>query len=98
MARKKKIETVEYIFDVTKLGLKKDKYISQSEQYIEENIANSKISKEGSTIKISVPVSFSKKMLKLRLNKFIYNAGLKDDFRLISLVNEKGNGFQVMDR
>ena len=98
MARKKKIETVEYIFDVSKIALKKNKYITQSEQYIEENIANSKISKDGNILKINVPITFSKKMLKLRLNKFIYTAGLKEDFRLISLVNDKGNGFQIMDR
>ena len=98
MARKKKIETIDYIVDVAKLGLKKDKYIEQAKQYVEENIVNSKVSKDGNTLNVNVPKPVSKKMLKLRLNKFLYNAGLKEDFRLISLVSEKGNGFQIMDR
>ena len=98
MAKKKKIETIEYIVDTAKLGLKKEKYIDQTRQYVEENIANSKVSKNGSILNINVPKNVSKKMLKLRLNKYLYNAGLKEDFRLISLVSEKGNGFQIMDR
>jgi hypothetical protein len=101
MARKKKVEEVKivYIVDISKLSLlKKDKYVEQAGQFLEEQIPSSTISKDGNILSIEVPEKISKKMFKLRLNKFLYSSGLKDEFRLISLNNDKGNGFQIMNR
>ena len=99
MARKKKIETVEYFCDAKKWALTKGTYIDQMKHFLEENIKPScEISKEGSTLSISVPVDVNKRMIKLRITKFMYNSGFKDEFRLVSTNNENINGFKIIER
>ena len=65
------------------------------------NIVNglkAKASKDGNHVSVTLPESISKKMFKLRLNRFLYQSGLKDDFRLISMLNEGKQGYMIMDR
>lgn len=76
----------------------KEKHIEQIMQYLEENVPDSKISKDGNLVKIEVPISISKKVLKLRIKKYIYQAGLKDEFKLVALPKGETSGFQILSR
>lgn len=99
MARKKKADLKTYQLDVSKIStLKKANYTEQIMQYLDENIPTSEISKEGNVVKINVPISLSKKFLKLRIKKYIYQAGLKDEFKIVALPKGEVPGFQVLER
>ncbi|MHA1777597.1 MAG: hypothetical protein DRO88_03620 [Promethearchaeia archaeon] len=96
MARKKKVELALFHLDVSKISGMKEKHIEQLMQYLEESIAESKISKDGSTVKIEVLPTVSKKVIKLRVKKYIYQAGLKDEFKVVALPKGDVPGFQIL--
>ena len=98
MARKKKVELTLYKLDISKISVLKEKYIEQVMQYLEENIASSEIVKEGNMVNINVPPSISKKFIKLRIKKYLYQAGLKDEFKIVALQKGEVSGFQILNR
>lgn len=96
MARKKKIELNLFHLDVSKISGTKEKHIEQLMQYVEESITDSKLSKDGNTVKIEVPPSISKKVIKLRVKKYLYQAGLKEEFKVVALPKGEVPGFQIL--
>ena len=83
---------------MSRLSLSEDKYISQMSQFLEERIKDCKINKEGNKLQIEVPKPFNSRMLKHRAEKFLYQSGLKLEYRLVSLQNQGLKGFQIMNR
>ena len=101
MARKKKEKkepTHVFEVNVSKLSISQEKHVDQMISFISENLKNAKATKDGNHVSVKLPVSITKKMLKLRLNRFLYQSGLKSDFRLISMLNEGKQGYMIMDR
>jgi hypothetical protein len=100
MAKKKTKEptTIDYQIDVSKLSLTQEKYINQIGQFVEENIPSSSARKDGNILDITVPVAITKRMLRLRVNKFLYQSGLKAQYRLVSLVTNEATGYQIIER
>ena len=98
MARKKKSEGITFEVNLAKFALTKEKYIDQLSQFLEEHLSSSKVTKDGNSLKVTVPESFSKNMLKLRIDKYLYQAGLKENYRLVSLGKSELPGFQIMER
>jgi hypothetical protein len=100
MAKKKKIKIEKYQLqiDASRLSLKEDKYISQLSQFLEERISDCKIKKEGHKLNIDVPTTVTSRMLKHKAEKFLYQTGLKLEYRLVSLQNQGIKGYQIMNR
>ena len=101
MARKKKEKKVPtHVFEVnvSKLSITQEKYVDQMISFISENLQDAKATKDGNHVSVTLPKTISKKMLKLRLDRFLYQSGLKSDFRLISMLNEGKQGYKFMDR
>ncbi len=99
MARKKKKEPT-HVFEVnvSKLSISQEKYVDQMIQFISDNMNVKDVSKDGNKVNVELPESISKKMFKLRINRFLYQSGLKNDFRLISMLNEGKQGYMIMER
>lgn len=99
MARKKKKEST-HVFEVnvSKLSISQEKYVDQMIQFISENMKVNDASKDGNLTIFTLPETITKKMFKLRLNRFLYQSGLKNDFRLVSTLNEGKQGYKIMNR
>ena len=100
MAKKKTAEateTSEYSIDVRKLSLTKEKYIEQLGQYLEEQI-KATIAKDGGVLVITVPKETEKRTVRFRANKFLYQSGLKNSYKLVSWIGGKGNGYQILEK
>ncbi len=90
--------TNEYVIDTERFGFKDEKFVEQMAQFLEERIPDSEIAIEGNIVKAEVPDEYTKRMFKLRGNKFLYQAGLKDDYRLVSLVkSDAGEGYMIVE-
>lgn len=100
MAKKKEpvIETHEFTLDVSKLTLTKEKYIDQIGQYIQEHIPKTSITRDGNMLTIKVPTETDKRLLRLRITKFLYQSGLKSGYKVVSWIGGKGNGYQILER
>ena len=98
MARKKKVETKTYQINTSKLTLKEDKYVDQLRQFLEERISDCNVNKDGNKLHVEVPGEISQRTIKQAADKFLYQSGLKLEYRLVSLQNEGINGYQIMNR
>jgi hypothetical protein len=101
MARKKKeeVQTVDFAIDVSKLSLTKDKFIDQIHRFIEEHVAGSKVTRPTSgVLLVNLPEKVSKQMLKLRVTKALYYTGLKNEYRLVSIIKGENAGYQLVER
>ena len=98
MARKKKVELSLYQLDVSKISVLKEKYIEQIMQYLEENVASSELAQAGYLVNNNFPPAISKKILKLRIKKYLYQAGLKEEFKIVALPKGEVSGFQILNR
>jgi len=100
MAKKKEpvIETHEFMLDVSKLTLTKEKYIDQIGQYVQEHVPKSSITRDGNVLNIKVPKETEKRLLRMRITKFLYQSGLKNSFKIVSWIGGKGNGYQILER
>lgn len=98
MARKKKTEMVTYQIDTDKLSMSEDKYVGQLRQFLEERIDDCKIDKDGKKLIVNVPKNVNLRLLKQRADKFLYQSGLKLEYRLVSMQNKGIQGYQIMNR
>ena len=98
MARKKKEEKILYQLDTEKLSLSNEKHIEPMMQFLSENIKTSEIAKDGKMVNIEVSPSISKKIVKLRVKKYFYQAGLKEEYRIVALPKSDANGFQIIPK
>ena len=96
--KSKKVPNHEFSIDASKLIPGKEKAVGQLMQFLDEQIQGSKTTKDGNMITVSIPTTFSKTMLKLRVNKFLYQSGLKSEYRLIALSKKDVSGFQIYTR
>ncbi len=82
---------------MSKLSLTKEKYIEQLGQYLEEQI-KATIAKDGGVLVITVPKETEKRTVRFRANKFLYQSGLKNSYKLVSWIGGKGNGYQILEK
>jgi hypothetical protein len=99
MAKKKSeaTETQEFRVDVSKLTLKMEKYIDSLGRFIMEHIPNTDVTRDGNVLKVKAPQNMSKRILNLRVSKFLYQSGLKDSYRVVSMQKADGNGYQILE-
>ncbi|MHA1820994.1 MAG: hypothetical protein ACTSU2_15950 [Promethearchaeota archaeon] len=100
MAKKKKeeIETKELKIDVSQLSLENEKYIGDLAKYIEENMADVKVVRDGSSLILTIPANISNKKVKEIVKRFVYLADLTQLYRVISLSSSEEKGFMVHKR
>jgi hypothetical protein len=100
MARKKKEAepTNEFQIDISNLSLTKEKYIDQIRRYIQEQLPTGEVNKSGNFLNITVPESITKRMVRMRVNKIMYQTGLKGTYRLVSIIKGDGNGYMIIER
>ena len=86
-----------YEVDVAKFSLGKEKYVDNLSQFLQEHVQDCKCEKSGNVLKLSTPANITKRMVRLRLERFIYQAGLKNSYRAIAKAGNP-SAYQIMDR
>ena len=88
----------DYVIECEKFKFRDEKFVDQLAQFLEEKISDSKIKIDGDNINVELPDTWTKKMMKLRAQKFLYQAGLDSSYRFVSLVKSKaGEGYMVVE-
>lgn len=99
MAKKKEApQTHDFVVDVSKFSLTKEKYVDALSQYIQEQIKDASISKDSNVLTFKVPQTVEKRLLRFRINKFLYASGLKNAYKLVDWLGGKGEGYQIIDK
>ncbi|MFX1376012.1 MAG: hypothetical protein ACFFA0_09390 [Promethearchaeota archaeon] len=91
-------ESKEFTINVKDLSFKSDQHVEDLVRFIAESLPQIDIERVGNEIAISMPLTLSKRTIKLRIKKFLYKKGLNKDFRPISLKSADKEGYTVKEK
>jgi hypothetical protein len=88
----------ELTIGVKDLSFKNDQHVEDLIRFLAELLPQININRDGNEIEVSMPEKLSKRVLKLRIKKFLYKKGLSKDFRPISLKTEDKEGYTIKEK
>ncbi|MFX0056876.1 MAG: 60S ribosomal protein L22 [Candidatus Hodarchaeota archaeon] len=88
-------ETKQLIIEVKELSFEKDQHVTDLLRFLTEQLPQIEISRNGNEIEVNMPEKLSRRALKLRIKKFLYQKGLNDKFRPISYKKLDSDGYMV---
>ncbi len=84
--------------NIRDLSFKSEQYVNDLIRYLAEALPQIKIEREGYDLDVIAPFNLSKRVIRLRIKKFLYKKGLNDDYRPISLNNTDKDGYIVKEK
>jgi len=91
-------QSKELTINVKDLSFKSDQHVEDLVRFFAELLPQIDIKRDGNEIEISMPEKLSRRVLKLRIKKFLYKKGLNKDFRPISLKTEDKEGYTIKEK
>jgi len=83
------------IIEVKELSFEKDQFVDDLLRYLSEQLPQIEISRNGNELEAITPLNLSKRALRLRLKKFLYQKKLHDQYRPISYRKENKDGYMI---
>jgi hypothetical protein len=91
-------ESKELTINVKDLSFKNDQHVEDLVRFLAELLPQINITRDGNEVEVLMPEKLSKRVLKLRIKKFLYKKGLSKDFRPISLKSEDKEGYTIKEK
>ncbi|MFW9936660.1 MAG: hypothetical protein ACFFD5_03370 [Candidatus Thorarchaeota archaeon] len=88
-------ETKQLIIEVKELSFEKDQHVTDLERFLTEQLPQIEIARNGNELELKMPKRLSKRVVKLRIKKFLYQKGINDKFRPISYKKVDSDGYMV---
>ena len=83
---------------VKDLSFKSDQHVVDLIRFLAEALPQINLDRDGNELKVSLPLSLSRRALKLRIKKFLYKKGLSKDFRPISYKSNDKEGYSIKEK
>jgi len=80
------------------LRIKGDQLIKDLARFLKESLPKLELNQNGNDIDIIMPQKLSKRVIKLRIKKFLYKKGINNDFRPISLKTADKDGYTIKEK
>ena len=87
-----------FTINVKDLSFKSDQHVVDLVRYLAEALPQIDINRDGNEVNVDMPVKLSKRVLRLRIKKFLYKKGLNKDFRPISFKSTDKEGYTVKEK
>jgi hypothetical protein len=91
-------ETKAITVDVKELSLDKDQYVEDLLRFLSEQLPSIEISRNANLLDIQMPFKMSKKVIKLRLKKFLHQKALKEKYRPIAFKTPDDEGYMIKEK
>ena len=92
-------EGVKKVFiNVNDLSLRAEQLVIDLIRYAREQLPQIHILRNKNELEITVPAKMSKKLIKLRLKKYLYKKGLTGEFRPIASKSGEKDGYIVKEK
>ena len=91
-------ETKSIIINVKDLSFKSEQHVLDLIRFISEALPQITLERNGNEINVVMPSKLSKRVLRLRIKKFLYKKGLYNDFRPISYKTMETEGYTVKEK
>ncbi|MHA1913032.1 MAG: hypothetical protein ACW986_04285 [Promethearchaeota archaeon] len=86
------------VINVKDLSFKSDQHVVDLVRFLAEAIPQIDLNREGNEISVIMPISLSKRAVRLRIKKFLHKQGLSKDFRPISFKTIDSEGYAVKEK
>jgi len=94
-----KVDTKKIILDVKNLvSFGKEKYATDLMRFLSEMLPQIEIVKNANEFEITMPQKLSKRVIRLRVRKFLHQNGLYNEFRPISINQSDRNGYMIKQK
>ena len=93
-----RVNTKTFFVNVKDLSFKAEQIVVDLIRYMAEQLPQIEIVRNGQELEISVPVNMSKRVIRLRIRKFLYRKSLNDDFRPISFRDGEKDGYTIKEK
>jgi len=90
--------TKQITINVKDLSFKSDQHVVDLVRFMSEALPQININRSGNELDIEMPSKLSKRAIRLRIKKFLYKNGLKEEFRPISFKTMDKEGYSVKER
>jgi hypothetical protein len=84
------------IKDLVNFG--KEQYATDLTRFLSEMLPQIDINRNGNELEISMPEKLSKRVIRLRIRKFLHQNKLYDEFRPISITSADMNGYRIKQK
>jgi len=84
--------------EIKELSFKSEQHVTDLERFLSEALPQITLYRDGNEINVEMPITLSKRALKLRIKKFLYKKDLNKDFRPISFKTSEKEGYIVKER
>ena len=84
--------------NVKDLGIRSEQIVVDLIRFIAEQIPQADLKRTGNEIEVMVPMKTSKRVIKLRLKKFLYKKNLDEEYRPISYREAQKDGYMVKQK
>jgi hypothetical protein len=92
------VDTKEIIINIKELSIEKEQYVDDLLRFLEEQLPQIELSRNGNELEIVMPLKLSKRAVKLRLKKFLYRKNLNEKYRPISYNTSKRQGYRIKEK
>ncbi|MFX1455085.1 MAG: hypothetical protein ACFFDB_06885 [Promethearchaeota archaeon] len=83
---------------VKDLSFKSDQHVVDLIRFLAEALPQISLDRDGNELSVSIPSKLSKRVLRLRIKKFLYKKGLNKDFRPISYKSLDKEGYSIKEK
>ncbi len=92
------VDTKEIYINIKDLSFLKEEYVEDLLRFLEEQLPQIELSRNGNELEIVMPLKLSKRAVKLRIKKFLYRKNLNEKYRPISYNTSKKQGYMIKEK
>jgi len=86
------------IVNVRDLSFKSEQAVVDLIRFLAEQLPQIDLVRNGNELEITAPEKMSKKVIRLRIRKYLHRKGLKEEFRPISFKNDENEGYIIKEK
>ncbi|NVM17729.1 MAG: 60S ribosomal protein L22 [Candidatus Lokiarchaeota archaeon] len=91
-------DTKELTIEVKDLSIEKEQHVDDLLRFLEEQLPQIEISRSGNDVGVIMPHEMSKRVIKLRIKKFLHQKNLTEKFRPISYKTSDNQGYMIKEK
>ena len=91
-------ETKQIFINVKDLSFRSDNFVVDLIRYLSEALPQIKIIRDVNELEIEAPLNLSKRIIRLRIRKYLYKKKIDGDYRPISYIDPEKDGYIVKEK
>jgi len=91
-------DSKQIFLNIKDLSFKSEQYVVDLIRYLNESLPQLQITREAMELEIMAPIKLSKRVIKLRIKKFLYRKKINGEYRPISMRDVEKDGYIIKEK